>query len=255
LYRVFTRCITTRIRRTLDEAQPVEQAGFRRKFSTLDHIITRCRLIKVAREYQKALVLTFIDYKKAFDSVEPARVRKALKEQGVAARYTKVLSECYSRCITVFRPFPNDIEVSVEKGVLQGDPISPNLFPACLASVTRICDWSTFAVVIDGEQLNHLRSADDKVLIMRSPDDASKMFRRLDEEGSKAGLTINTFSSRQPVLLQSVLLEDVSEYVYLGHLLSMENDIKPEIARRERAGWAAYNSMKSILEDIKDQEL
>ncbi|EPB70920.1 hypothetical protein ANCCEY_09977 [Ancylostoma ceylanicum] len=96
-------------------SEPVEQAGFRRKFSTLDHIITCCRLIEVAREYQEPLVLTFIDHKKAFDSVEPAKVWKALEEQGVETRYTKVLSECHSGCTIVFRPFLNDIEVSVEK--------------------------------------------------------------------------------------------------------------------------------------------
>ncbi|RCN45659.1 hypothetical protein ANCCAN_08316 [Ancylostoma caninum] len=87
--KVFTHCLLTRIRRTLDEAQPVEQAGFRRKFSTLDHIITCCRLIEAAREYQESLVLTFVDYKKAFDSVEPAKVWKALEEQGVESRYIK----------------------------------------------------------------------------------------------------------------------------------------------------------------------
>ncbi|RCN43593.1 hypothetical protein ANCCAN_10436 [Ancylostoma caninum] len=52
LYKVFTCCLLTRIQRTLDEARPVEQAGFRRKFSTLDHI-TCCRLIEAAREYQE----------------------------------------------------------------------------------------------------------------------------------------------------------------------------------------------------------
>ncbi|EYC43143.1 hypothetical protein Y032_0502g2631 [Ancylostoma ceylanicum] len=50
LYKISTRSIMTRIRRTLDEAQPVEQTGFRRKLSTLDHMITSCRLIEVARE-------------------------------------------------------------------------------------------------------------------------------------------------------------------------------------------------------------
>ncbi|KIH56142.1 hypothetical protein ANCDUO_13681 [Ancylostoma duodenale] len=102
LYKVFMRCILTRIRRTLDEAQPLEQARFRGKLSTLDHTITCCRLIEAAREYQEPLVLTFIDYKKAFDPVEPARVWTALEEQGVEMRYTKVLSKCYSGCTTAY---------------------------------------------------------------------------------------------------------------------------------------------------------
>ncbi|KAK6729008.1 hypothetical protein RB195_006205 [Necator americanus] len=38
LYKVFTKIILTRISRTLDEAQPQEQAGFRQRFSCLDHI-------------------------------------------------------------------------------------------------------------------------------------------------------------------------------------------------------------------------
>ncbi|EYB92422.1 hypothetical protein Y032_0194g1438 [Ancylostoma ceylanicum] len=65
----------------------------------------------------------------------------------------------------------------------------------------------------------------------------------------------SAFSSRQPVLLQEVPLENASDYVYLGRLLNMENDIKAEIAKRGRAGWAAYNSIKNVLEDTKDQKL
>ncbi|EPB80781.1 hypothetical protein ANCCEY_00187 [Ancylostoma ceylanicum] len=40
---------------------------------------------------KEPLVLTFIDYKKAFDSVEPATIWKALAQQGVEAWYTKCL--------------------------------------------------------------------------------------------------------------------------------------------------------------------
>uniref|UniRef100_A0A7I4Z1H7 Reverse transcriptase domain-containing protein n=1 Tax=Haemonchus contortus TaxID=6289 RepID=A0A7I4Z1H7_HAECO len=61
LYKVFTRCILARIRRTLEEAQPVEQAGFRRNFSTLDHIATCRRLIETSREHRLPLVMTFTD--------------------------------------------------------------------------------------------------------------------------------------------------------------------------------------------------
>ncbi|VDL74696.1 unnamed protein product [Nippostrongylus brasiliensis] len=45
-------------------------------------------------EYHEPLVLTFVDYKKAFDSVEPAKVWEALEEQGVETRYTKIQQEC-----------------------------------------------------------------------------------------------------------------------------------------------------------------
>ncbi|VDP47155.1 unnamed protein product [Heligmosomoides polygyrus] len=76
VYKPFTRVILNRISRTLDEGEPCEQAGFRRGFSTIDHIHTITKLIEVSREYK--LCLTFIDLKKAFDSVETEAVMEAL---------------------------------------------------------------------------------------------------------------------------------------------------------------------------------
>ena len=37
-YSLFTKIITTRLEKKLDENQPREQAGFRSKYSTTDHI-------------------------------------------------------------------------------------------------------------------------------------------------------------------------------------------------------------------------
>ncbi|KAE9419955.1 hypothetical protein Angca_002361, partial [Angiostrongylus cantonensis] len=69
LYKLFTKIILSRISRTLDEAQPIEQAGFRKGFCCMDHIQTVSRVIEVCREYHLPLVLTFADYEKAFNSV------------------------------------------------------------------------------------------------------------------------------------------------------------------------------------------
>ncbi|KAK6737034.1 hypothetical protein RB195_019620 [Necator americanus] len=93
LYKVFTKIILTRISRTLDEAQPQKQAGFRQGFSCLDHIQTVSRVIEVCREYRLPLVLTFVDYEKAFDSVETNAILSALVDQGVDASYVRTLSQ------------------------------------------------------------------------------------------------------------------------------------------------------------------
>ncbi|EYC36556.1 hypothetical protein Y032_0883g2842 [Ancylostoma ceylanicum] len=80
VYELFTRVVINRIERTLNEGQLCEQAGFRRGFSTIDHIHTVTRLIQVSREYKMPLCLTFIDLNKAFDT---EAVLEALGNQGV----------------------------------------------------------------------------------------------------------------------------------------------------------------------------
>ena len=51
LYKLYMKIILTRISRTLDEAQPYEQAGFRQGFSCMDHIRTVAMVIEICREY------------------------------------------------------------------------------------------------------------------------------------------------------------------------------------------------------------
>ncbi|KAE9419616.1 hypothetical protein Angca_009751, partial [Angiostrongylus cantonensis] len=67
--KLYTRVILNRIDKTLDEGQPCEQAGFRKGFSTMDHIHTITRLIEVSRKYKRPLCLTLIDLQKIFDSI------------------------------------------------------------------------------------------------------------------------------------------------------------------------------------------
>ena len=66
MYKLFTKIITTRLGKKLDENQPREQAGFRSKYSTTDHIN---QLKEKCREYNIIVCVAFVDYEKAFDSV------------------------------------------------------------------------------------------------------------------------------------------------------------------------------------------
>ncbi|KIH64312.1 hypothetical protein ANCDUO_05376 [Ancylostoma duodenale] len=115
---------------------------------------------------------------------------KACGQQGVEQKYVAVLKDCYSNC-TTNRPFIRPIVVPIKKGVRQGDLISPNLFSAVLESVIRMCDWDEYAVNVNGRMLNHLRFADDIVLLTHTPQEAEQMGRQLNEEGRKVGLQLN----------------------------------------------------------------
>ncbi|WKY09602.1 hypothetical protein Q1695_002173 [Nippostrongylus brasiliensis] len=165
VYKLFTRVILNRIDRTIDKGQPCEQAGFRRGFSTIDHIHTVIRLIEVSREYKTPLCLTFIDLKKAFDSVETEAVIEALCKQGVSTQYVKILSELFNGFTTVITPFYNNVRINVKMGVRQGDTISPKLFNASLENIMRTLEWDDMGVKIDGRHIHHLRFVDDIVLI------------------------------------------------------------------------------------------
>ncbi len=76
------------------------------------------------------------------------------------------------------------------RGVKQGNPLSPNLFNAIL-EVIRDLDWENFGIKIDGVFLNHLRFADDIVLISEKRNEIEILLNELIASSAKAGLQIN----------------------------------------------------------------
>ena len=77
----------TRLEKTLDENQPREQAGFRSKYSTTDHIHPINQLKEKCREYNIPLCVALVDYEKAFGSVQTQAILTSLQEQGIEYVY------------------------------------------------------------------------------------------------------------------------------------------------------------------------
>ena len=82
MYKLFTKIITTRLEKKLDQNQPRENAGFRSKYSTTDHIHSINQLKEKCREYNIPLCVAFVDYEKVFDSVQTQAILTSLQEQG-----------------------------------------------------------------------------------------------------------------------------------------------------------------------------
>ena len=59
---------------------PDVQAGFRKGRGTRDQIANFCWIIKKAREFQKNIYFSFIDYTKAFDGVDHNKLENSERD-------------------------------------------------------------------------------------------------------------------------------------------------------------------------------
>ena len=80
----------------LEQHQPQEQAGCRPGFSTTDHIHVVSQLQEKANKYKIPLCFAFVDYEKAFDSIEFTPLFTALANQGVDPTYITILWDLYN---------------------------------------------------------------------------------------------------------------------------------------------------------------
>ncbi|XGW30559.1 hypothetical protein V3C99_009484 [Haemonchus contortus] len=96
VHKSFTKILLSRMERILDEYQPIEQTGFGKNSSRMDNIQAVTQLVERSREYRLPLALLFVDYRKAFDSVEINAVLNALAQAGVDPAYVHLLEQCLS---------------------------------------------------------------------------------------------------------------------------------------------------------------
>ncbi len=81
----------------------------------------------------------------------------------------------------------NTEKFKIGRGVRQGDGVSPKLFTTILESVFKKLDWSGMRMKINGKFLNHIRCADDILLIATDLNQLQTLMSQLNDESSKLG--------------------------------------------------------------------
>ena len=97
------------------------QAGFRKSRGARDQIANICRIIQKAREFQKNIYFSFIDYAEAFDCVDRNKLWKILKEMGIPDHLTCLLRNMYAGQEATVRTGHGTTDwFQIGKGVHQG---------------------------------------------------------------------------------------------------------------------------------------
>ncbi|KAL1446846.1 hypothetical protein WDU94_003496 [Cyamophila willieti] len=249
MYKVFTKILTNRLTKILDNAQPVEQAGFRNNFSTIDHILTLREVMSRAREYKMPLTIAFIDFEKAFDSATFSAVFQSLREQGVHPCYTKLLTNIYQKSTAFISLDKPSEEFPIQRGVKQGDPISPKLFSAVLEMTMSKLQWRNRGININGRKLSNLRFADDIVLFSNNTRELQTMLKEMSKVAREVGLKMNLsktkvmsnkFCAAESVTVDNKVLESVEDYVKASYLSASNGEVYVEHQKTRQKKGCGY---------------
>ena len=131
LGKVFTGILNTRLNKLSDEVDLItaSQAGFRKGYSTTDNIFILHALISLYLSMGKKLYCSFIDFKKAFDTVWRVGLWRKLQNNNIKGKIFTVIHNMYQgikSCISYNEGLTDFF--ACEVGVRQGENLSPFLF-------------------------------------------------------------------------------------------------------------------------------
>ena len=192
------------------------------------------QLQEKADEYSIPLCFAFVDYEKAFDSIEVNPLVESLENQGVETAYITLLRDLYNGATSTLKFHRDSDKIKLQRGVRQGDNISPKLFTACLqdAIINKI-NWEDKGINIDGEHLPHVIFADDIFLVATSPEELESMLTDIHLASKPVGLGMNLNKTKVmlnesattfTVAVDGNTIEKVDRYVYLGKTVTQAGD-------------------------------
>ena len=250
--KVYNRLILNRIRPEIDKILRFNQNGFRPSRSTSSQIMALRRIIEEMKNHNLEAVITFIDFRKAFDSINRSKMFKILLAYSVPPRLVEGIKLMYTdNKATVMTSEGETDFFKVLTGVLQGDPLAPYLFVIVLDYALRI------AVIEDQDGITLRRRKSrrhpaDIALLSCTIQAAEELLHRLQTSRQIIGLSLNA-KKTQLMHLNSVSNDElksidgsdivkVEDFKYLGAYTDTCHDIDIRLAQ----AWSALNALDRV---------
>ena len=240
-------------------------AGFRPGKSTTSQVLALRRVLEGIRKKNLPAVMVFLDFCKAFDSINHATMFKILHAYGIPPRLLEAIKQSYSNLKAKIKSPDGETDYfKIYAGVMQGDTLAPFLFIIVLDYAMK--------KAIDGRELgftlNHRRSnrhpavsicdldfAEDIFPLSNEIDQARKLIHSVQYECRKVGLELNTKKSMYfntnieridtldgNEIKQALTDTGNQDFKYLGSWSDQARDINT----RKALAWQSLNKMTKI---------
>jgi sorting nexin-29 len=171
------------------------QAGFRRGFQTVDNAFILQHMIDAAKATPKGkLYVCFVDFKKAFDSIDRNILLQRLQHLGMHGSMFATLKSMYTHVSCSVRMNGKlGPSFASRAGVKQGCPLSPVLFGLLIDAVEAYFakHLPGVGVHIAHALVQVLLYADDLALCASSADDLAAMLRVLENFCKEVSMEVN----------------------------------------------------------------
>ena len=260
--KIYNKLLLNRIVPAVDPLLRKNQNGFRRGRSTISQILALRRIIEEMKRLDKDFTICFVDFRKAFDSIDREVMFKILPLYGIPQPIVAAIQALYTDTqATVITPDGETAFFNIEAGVLQGDTLAPFLFIIVLDYVLRL---SLDKINDKGLQLLPRRSrrqpaihitdldfADDIALVSDLVANAESLLHSLENAARLVGLHCN--ESKTEVISSTPncsfvssagnSINQVEDFKYLG---SFVMDSEKDIKFRKALAWSACNKLDRI---------
>lgn len=189
LYKLVTKVVANRLRTILPKLISQHQTSFVHGRSILENIIITQEVVHSMRTKQGAggWMAIKIDLEKAFDRLKWEFIEDTLFNANLPPRLVRLIMSCLTTSsMQVLWNGKASQSFQPQRGVRQGDPLSPYLFVLCMERLSQMItaavrqgSWKAIRMGRRGVPLSHLFFADDLIIFCKAELDQIEVVQKI----------------------------------------------------------------------------
>jgi hypothetical protein len=258
--KIVLRILTKRIEAKATGVIGKTQFGFRKGCGTRDAIGIMRMVCERSLELDNELCVCFVDFEKAFDRINWAKMMEVLKNIGVDWRDKRLIANLYMNQTASVRVADEMSEQCIiGRGVRQGCCMSPLLFSLYAeAMMVEALEEVEEGVKVNGRLVKDVRFADDQGMIASNEEGLQKLMDALVNTAAKYDMKVNVKktkvmkiskkdNSKLKIIIDGQCVEQVKKFKYLGSLITEDGRCETEVKARIAMGKDAFSKRKELL--------